>query len=59
MIVKMLSIAAGPDWQASPDQVVDRPFEEAQALVIGGYALTTNPADEAAVRKPAKPAKDA
>jgi hypothetical protein len=59
MLVKMLSIAAGPEWQAGIDEVIDRPLAEAQALVSGGYAVTTNAADEAAAKKPSKPAKDA
>jgi len=38
MLIRMLTIAAGPEWSAQPGDVVDRPDKEAKGLIAGGYA---------------------
>ena len=43
MKVRMLKIAAGPEWSGRPGQVVEVKDDVARLLVKGGYAVFVDP----------------
>lgn len=43
--VRMLTVVAGPDYAASPGQVVNVSKQEAKDLIDGGFAVDANAAD--------------
>ena len=43
MRVKMISIAAGPDYAGNPGAVIDVPEDHAAAMIEGGHAVAVDP----------------
>ncbi len=52
MKIRLKTLMAGPDGVFQPGSVIDRPNEEAEALISAGYAECLEPRIETATTEP-------